>query len=240
MEYRYTAIVLKKREVGETDRIYTFFTREAGKVSSIAKGVRKSQAKLAAALETGSRSDITVVKTRGMGKIAGAVLEQSFPGIRQNFEALRLLLETISIFDRLVEPEEKDEALYTLLNEYLTTLEMLVATGRQDKLTLITEAWLFQLSFHLGYPLQLNVSVVSGEKLAPGERYIMSPSEGGVLGMHEAKGVNDGLVVEVDTIKLLRLFGQHRLMALAKVVVSDKTLAELQRFRTIFLTWIRR
>lgn len=240
MEYRYSAIVLKKREVGETDRIYTFFTREAGKVTSIAKGVRKSEAKLAAALETGSVVDIMVVKTRGMGKIAGATLEASFPAVRQDFEALRLMVEALTLFDRLVEPEENDEALYDLLEQYLGLFETLVVTGRTDKLTLITEAFFFKLCFHLGYPLQLGVSALSGEKLEAGERYVLSPSEGGVLNLSEARRMNDGLVVHADTIKLLRLFGQHPLVQITKIVVSDMTLAELSRFRKIFLAWIRR
>ncbi len=51
MEYRYTAIVLGKKEVGETDRLYTFYTREQGKVRVVAKGVRKPEAKLAGQLE---------------------------------------------------------------------------------------------------------------------------------------------------------------------------------------------
>ncbi len=240
MEYRYTAIVLKKREVGETDRIYTFFTREAGKIASIAKGVRKSEAKLASAFETGSKVEVMIVRTRGLGKVAGAVLEESFTVLRQNFEALRLLLEALSIFDRLVEPEEKDETLYELLEEYLKTLSTLVSTGREDKLTLVTEAFFFQLCFHLGYPLQLNVSVISGEKLRAGERYIISSSQGGVLGTHEATRVSDGLVVHEAVIKLLRLFGQHSLLALSKVAVSGETLNELSRFRQVFLAWIRR
>lgn len=240
MEYRYTAVVLKKREVGETDRIYTFFTREAGKVSSIAKGVRKSEAKLAAALETGSQADIMVVRTRGLGKIAGATLEQSFPALRQEFAALRLVLDALATVDRLVEPDERDEALYTLLIEYLKLMELLVATGRSDKLVFITEAFFFQLFFHLGYPLELTVSAASGEHLVPSERYGLSLGEGGVVNLAEAAGLLDCLPVHRDTIKLLRLFGQHSLAQLSKIAVSDVTLAELARFRVIFLAWIRR
>lgn len=238
MEYRYTAIVLKKREVGETDRIYTFFTREAGKVSSIAKGVRKSEAKLAAALETGSQADIIVVRTRGLGKIAGATLEQSFSATRQHFEALRLTLEVLATFDRLVEPDERDEVLYTLLEQYLQLMATLVLTGREDKLVLVTEACIFQLCFHLGYPLQLNVSVLSGTKLEVGEKPALSPSEGGVLHQTEARAVRDCLLVQPDTLKLLRLFSEHPLTNILKIVPSETVLQEVARFRKIFLAWI--
>ena len=51
-ENRFTAIVLKKKEIGETDRLYTFYTDTIGKVQFVAKGVRNSEAKLAGQLET--------------------------------------------------------------------------------------------------------------------------------------------------------------------------------------------
>ena len=51
MEYKYTSIILDKKDVGETDRIYSFYTLEGGKIQSLAKGVRKSGAKLAGSLE---------------------------------------------------------------------------------------------------------------------------------------------------------------------------------------------
>lgn len=240
MEYRYTAIVLKKREVGETDRIYTFFTREAGKVASLAKGVRKSEAKLAAALETGSKVEVMVVRTRGMGKIAGAVLEESFPFLRQDFDALRLVVEALTVFDRLVEPEEKDETLYAFLEDYLALVETLVRGKREEKLALATEAFFFQLFFHLGYTLELGRSVISGEKLREGERYFLSPSQGGVASSGEARFVKDGLLVAESTVKLIRLFRQASLGQLARVVADKDALNELMRFRKAFLAWIRR
>lgn len=240
MEYRFTAIILKKREVGETDRIYTFLTREAGKLASIAKGVRKSEAKLAAALETGSKVEVMLVRTRGMGKIAGAVLEESFPAIRQDFGALRLSLEILHVVDRLVEPEEKDEALFDLLEQVLLSLERLVQEGRTEKLSFLTEAFFFQLFFSLGYTLQLGTCALSGEKLEPGQRYLLSPSAGGVVLLRYSTQVVDGLAVSEAVIKLLRLFTQATLEQLTKVVVDPATIDELARFRKIFFAWIRR
>ena len=32
MEYKYTGIILNKRDVGETDRIYSIYTLEGGKI----------------------------------------------------------------------------------------------------------------------------------------------------------------------------------------------------------------
>lgn len=239
MEYRYQAIVLKKRKVGETDRLYTFFTREAGKITTVAKGVRKNGAKLAAALETTFQVDIIVVRTRGLGKVAGASLESSWPALHQNFLALQLVLESLSLLDRLVEPEDKDETLYGLILLYLGIMETLVQTKRTDLLGLITEAFLFQLCFHLGYSLQLQVSTVSGLPLVAGERYALSLSRGGVLHLDEREQGDNVIILSKETIKLLRLFGQCSLSQITKVIVSETTRVELTRFRKLFLAWIR-
>lgn len=240
MEYRYRALVLRKREVGETDRIYTFFTREAGKITALAKGVRKSEAKLASALETGSEADVTVVRTRGMGKIAGAILENSYAAIRENFNSLRLVVNALDVFDKLVEPDEPDEVLFEILIQYLVTMELFSQKQEFERMRLIDLGFFFQMVFHLGYTLQLYHCSVSGEKLIPGQKYVLSPSQGGVVSMKYASQIKDGIIVDAETIKTLRIFGRHKLLLMAKLIVGPKTLIEIEMFRSLLLRWIRR
>lgn len=240
MDYRYSAIILKKREVGETDRLYTFYTREAGKVQALAKGVRKSEAKLASALETFSEVDLMVVRTRGIGKVAGAVMEESFAALRQDYIHLSNILEVIHVLDGLVDLEEPDEILYQKLQQYLRLGDEWIRAGRSDRVALLSEAFLFQLFAHLGYQLELGTCTLSGTKLAPGKRHILSPSTGGVVSHEHAHGVRDGLAVSENIIKLLRLFATQPLEKFEKLAVSSQDLGELIRFRKLFFQWIRR
>ena len=39
MEYKYNGIILGKNDIAETDRIYSIYTREAGKIRVLGKGV---------------------------------------------------------------------------------------------------------------------------------------------------------------------------------------------------------
>ena len=240
MDYRYSAIVLKKREAGETDRFYTFYTREAGKIQAIAKGVRKSEAKLASSLETFSEVDLMVVRTRGIGKVAGAVIEESFAALRQDYIHLSNILEVIHVFDGLVDLEERDEILYQKLRWFLQLSDAWIRLGRNDRVALLSEAFLFQLFAHLGYQLELGSCTFSGIKLTPGKRHILSPSAGGVISHEHAQGVRDGLAVSENIIKLLRLFATQSLEKFEKLTVSAHDLGELIRFRKIFFQWIRR
>ncbi|MDD4753342.1 MAG: DNA repair protein RecO, partial [Desulfitobacteriaceae bacterium] len=44
--YSVEALILRARDYGEADKILTLYTREQGKVSAIAKGVRKPKSRL--------------------------------------------------------------------------------------------------------------------------------------------------------------------------------------------------
>lgn len=238
MELRYNAIVLRKKEVGETDRLYTLYTESAGKLQLVAKGVRKSEAKLAGQLETLMQGLIIVVKGRGAGKIAGAVAEKSFLYLRNDLETLKRVLEATSIFERLVGWEEKDVVLFGLLEKYLEIVNGLAKEKKTDKVLLVTEGFLFQLFAHLGYEIETGTCVVSGKKLATGEKHFFSPSAGGMLRREHAQMTHGALPVSESVIKLIRLFLHNKLETLPKVMILEKDLREARQVATRFFQWI--
>ncbi len=238
MELRYNAIVLKKKEVGETDRLYTLYTESAGKLQLVAKGVRKSEAKLAGQLETLMQGLIIVVKGRGAGKIAGAVAEKSFLHLRGDLETLKRVLEAVSVFERLVGWEEKDPILFELLGKYLDIVNELAKEKKTDKVLLLTEGFLFQLFSHLGYEIETGACVVSGKKLTQGERHFFSPSAGGMLRGEHAHETHGALPVSESVIKLIRLFLGNKLEVLPKIAVDQGELREARQVATRFFQWI--
>ncbi|MFA9262176.1 MAG: DNA repair protein RecO [Undibacterium sp.] len=241
MEYRFTSIMLRKREVGETDRFYTFYTREQGKITAIAKGVRKAEAKLASSLETATLSEIMMARSRGTGRITGAVLEESYPALHQSPVILHAVVRLLANIDRLVEPEEKDEALFSLLWKYLTAGErMAQESGTELQVRLLNEAAYYQLFAHLGYELELGLCAHSGEVLKQGEQFCMSFEAGGVVKETHAKDVNDRHPISENAIKALRLIMRARFEQLSKIIIDEKTLDELSRLRLVYERWIRR
>lgn len=238
MELRYNAIVLRKKEVGETDRLYTLYTESAGKLQLVAKGVRKSEAKLAGQLETLMQGLIIVVKGRGAGKIAGAVAERNFIHVRSDLDILKRVLEAVNIFERLVGWEEGDAVLFTLLGKYLELSDELAKEGKKDKMLLLTEGFLFQLFAHLGYEIETGMCVVSRKKLAAGEKHFFSPSAGGMLRGEHAHETHGALPISESAIKLIRLMLQNRLEALPKIMVPEKDLREVRQVAARFFQWI--
>lgn len=237
MEYRYTAIVLKKKEVGETDRLYTFYTKEQGKVRAVAKGIRKSGAKLASQLENGTLADVAVARTRGTGKITGALAEESYPKIRVRFDILRVVLVTLDRFERLIQFDEPDQKLYRLLVDFLKSSEKSAETDDEACVRLLSAAFLFRTIAQLGYGMEVRVSAVSGQKFLGHERFFFSPAQGGVVFSSEY-GDNQSLQIGQNAIKLLRFFQEHHLSAVMKVRVSDRDTHEIERVIRYLVDWV--
>lgn len=70
--YKARGFVLRGRNLGEADRIYTLFTAERGKLDAIAKGVRRSKSRLAGKLEFLAEAALTLHRGRALDVIVSA------------------------------------------------------------------------------------------------------------------------------------------------------------------------
>ena len=57
-QFRTQAIVLSRRDFGESDRLLKLFTPDYGKISAVAKGARKPKSKVGGHIELFARSDV--------------------------------------------------------------------------------------------------------------------------------------------------------------------------------------
>jgi len=91
--YRTSAIVLKRQDFGEADRILTLFTPERGKLRVIAKGVRKTTSRKSGHVELFTYSNLLIAKGRNLDIVTQAEMIRPFLGLRQELPRhyLRLL-----------------------------------------------------------------------------------------------------------------------------------------------------
>jgi DNA repair protein RecO (recombination protein O) len=76
--YKTRAIVLRARNLGEADKIFTLFTDERGKLDAVAKGVRRAGSRLAGRLEFASEAALMMHRGRNLDVISGAEIERAF------------------------------------------------------------------------------------------------------------------------------------------------------------------
>lgn len=154
---RVEAIVLRARDLGEADKILTLFTRELGKVSAVAKGVRKIKSKNRGAVQPFSRTSIMLYQGRNLDTVTQCQLLEGFPNLRNDLERLSYAAYFAQLVDLMLPEREKNEDVFLLL---LTTFYLLSYAGFQDgSLELVARQFEIKLIALLGYQPQLEQCV---------------------------------------------------------------------------------
>ena len=246
MELSYTALVLRKYDTGETDRVYSLLTKEGGKVRAVARGVRKPEAKLAGQLETLSLASVSVMRSRGRGNISGAIAEEFFPNIRSDEAALRAALEAVSVVDRRMEEGETDAEIFALLLGLLRALEIISALPRQEcdeadrfseKIFLLSQGFFWKLLERLGYRIETHRCAVGQEVLVANGRYCFSPDVGGIVCNYHRDRASIALPFGESAVKFLRILFANSLASLPKLSLNRETALSLRRALKSFLDW---
>lgn len=162
------AIVLRRTEYGEADRIVTFLTPELGRIGVLAKAVRKPSSKLAGGIEPFALLKVTVRKGRGeLWTLTSSQMQAPWTHIVEDFERLQFAYAVLKKINQASETLHEPE-LYELLRISMESLH-------EPKIDIrITTAW-FHAHFLQILGVSLNLSRdVGGNKLQQDERYRFS------------------------------------------------------------------
>lgn len=215
------AIVLRRTNYGEADRIITMITPEQGKITLIAKGVRKPKSKLAGGIELFSVSDITYMEgRRDMHTLTSARLDRHYENIIKDIDRTMLGYEIVRQLNRATE-HNTEPAYYALLREALEALNSLEV----DRI--LIQVWFAsQLLKIAGHAPNLRTDT-DGNALSIDNTYDFSFDDMTFVASHNAR-------FTADNIKVLRLlFGEHQPVALQRVSGVEAVCAQLASFVTM-------
>lgn len=119
--YKAEGIILKRKNIGEADKILTVFTRQRGKVRFLAKGVRRITSRRSGHLEVFSHVFVTVRSGRTFEYIT-EVTSQSPEGFRENLTKASLGYYICELVDALLPEHEEHGSVFELLSHSLTAL----------------------------------------------------------------------------------------------------------------------
>lgn len=244
MNYKYNGIILNKFDIGETDRLYTIYTREAGKIRAKAIGVKKPNAKLAGNLEPLTYAEIFMAKGKGRGNITGAIAINNFLNIKSDISALQKVFYVFGIFGRLVTEEERDEKIFELLSDYLEAMDKLVGKENQgnrddsgNKWDIITLGFSFKLLDSLGYKIEVKKCLKCGKKLVAENNYF-SGELGGTVCKSCSQEARNKIKISNEAIKLVRIFLNNKLENLVKINISKKDITNLKIVFVQTMEWM--
>ncbi len=121
--YSIEALILKRSDLGEADRILTLFTPGKGKFHAIAKGIRRPISKKAGHLELLSHSQLQLALGRNLDIVTQAEVRENFLDLRSELWHMTCGLYLAELVDRFIEDNTQHPKVYNLLLEMLHRLE---------------------------------------------------------------------------------------------------------------------
>lgn len=219
-----TAIVLKVSDLGEADKIVTFYSRQAGRMAGIAKGAKKSKKRFSNKLEIFSCLEV-VYDDRGRSslvRIVEAELLSPFMGLRENYDRYvsgALACELIYYWAR---DYDADKNIFNLL---LWALQSIDRDGSPQMVQIFFQVKLYTL---LGYRLHLTGCTKCQNIDQTGVPYVFLPGQHGLLCKSCAPALlpRETVALSLNTIKLLKHAQDLPMEKLDRLRFSDVSIRE--------------
>lgn len=227
--YRTRALVLKRRDQGEADRVVTVFTPGMGKLALVARGVRKPASRKAGHLEPFTHVDLLVARSRSWDLITQAETVTSFRGLREDLDRAAHGYYVVEMIDAFTQEGDSQPDVFDLALTALRHLEVssqLALTARWFDLALL------RLS---GYQPQLFHCVQCSQALAPVTNYF-STARGGMLCPRHGEGQHGTEALDVGALKVLRYL---QMQPHESIVQLDLTPARMRQIEKLLADYIR-
>lgn len=231
--FRTPAIILKRRDFGEADRMLTVLTPQHGKIDVLAKGARKITSTKMGHVELFTRVELLINVGREFGIVSQAEMTESYQALREDLTRGAYASFAAELVDRFVEPgDEEPRILYMLLDETLKRL----ATEPDPRLaTLYFEIHLLDL---VGYRPEVQQCVVGHEPVEAQDQ-VFSYADGGVICPLHAPVRSEGVTpLPLSTLKLLRHVQRSRWAELRSLQISTNLADDAERVLLGYITWL--
>lgn len=221
-----TAVILRRINYGEADRIITVLTPDHGKVVLMAKGVRKSISKLAGGIELMSESEISFIKGKGeIDTLTSTKLVRHFAYITSNYDRLTTASSFMKRLDKCTEIDPHAEY-------YNLAIDVMLLLNSPQVSPALAEAWgTIRLLFALGEVPNLQEDS-QGNPFREDGQYIFSYETSNFT--LDPKGDIKPLL-----IKYLRLLVTHPASAAASVKGASQLAEQAAKITNLLYTYHR-
>jgi DNA repair protein RecO (recombination protein O) len=120
-----TAIILRSRKWGDTDRIVTFYARNLGKIRGVARGARRQKSRFGAALEPFTLCQLNLFEKAGdaLFRISHVDSVKSFQALRENLDLMASAARMVNVVNAVTPDGDPDPLLFDTLEQGLASLE---------------------------------------------------------------------------------------------------------------------
>lgn len=221
------AIVIRKRNFSEKDRILTLFSSDRGKIEAIAKGSRRPGSRFSYFSDIGSIGHFYLYESKSIPIITDYKPIFSPEGARGEFKRTEKLSFAFKLVDKLFEQGEPHERTYVILHEVVQN----ISSGENQLVFLV---FLINVIGDLGLKPELYKCIACGDKIGDKDDLVFD-SSGGVC--HAKCTTEEGIKIACDEIKLLRLLFNAPYNQISRAHVDSKVFEKVYKIALASLEW---
>lgn len=143
--YSSEGIILSRKNYGEADRILVVFSKHFGKLTLLAKGIRKIKSKKRGHLEIFSKVKFSAVHGKGMDIITETETINDYAGVRSNLNKISLAYYFCEVVNKITHEDGNASSIYVLLSNALENLEV------ETELKKLRLKFIYDLLIEMGY-----------------------------------------------------------------------------------------
>jgi DNA repair protein RecO (recombination protein O) len=218
MYYQSRSIILRNRDLRDSDQILAIFTEKEGKITAVAKGVKKPKSSLRACTQPFCHSLLYFSRGREMDLLTQGKIIDFYGDAREDMTRTLYAMYLMELLDKSLLERVPLPHLYGVA---VQVLEHMSKFGLNLMLIRYFES---RLLVSLGYRPVLNQCVHCGSQALEGCRF--SLQEGGIL--CAACGGEDLMTLGGETAALLRLLSAGAMQTVVRVKASPQAMRQLE------------
>lgn len=218
--YTTEGVVLRRRNLGEADSIFTVFSLHEGKFDAVARGVRKAKSRMRGHLEPLTRSTMHLARGRTLDVFTQVETIAAHGRLRDSLDALTAAIYCCELVDRFTVDRAEQRPVYELLLDLLAALD----GGEPPTVVRYFELHLLAIT---GYEMRLDACAVCGGRLEAEDTLLSGPA-GGLVCPNCRGPATTGRMVSVRAIKALRYARGASIGEFAALRVDDELAHEME------------
>lgn len=240
VHYRTQGIFLKKIARGESDQLFTIFTRDFGKLSVLGRSIRKIASKLRSGADLFYLSEIEFIQGKVYKTLTDAIPIEHFYSQMRNLRKTAVINKVARSCANLTRERESDENIWELLNETFYR----VNNSKENTVSLLAYYFFcWNLASFLGYKPDLYHCFYCHKMIKPG-RFYFSPSSGGLMcddcyDEKAKKAVSlkkDCRLINMETVKILRIILEGDWQVVLRLKIDESHQRQLKEMSEHFIS----
>ncbi len=215
------ALILKKQNIGETDRILTIFSPTLGKKRVIVRSVRKPTSRLAGHLDTFMVSQLMLTEQNDLPKVTSAVLVESFEQMRSNLADVDRAFAISKIVERVILEDVPQQSIFQL------TLDAFVRLNDSHRWPAVWLTFLGSLTDRLGLDVS-NFRCTSCNQLPVGKSWWAVIDRALYCQNCPAPRNGDNIPLSLSAVKLLSLVTKKNYNLIQRVAIPENAALEAE------------